>query len=64
MMLINTDSEEFQNLSIIRQKQKHYENTGDFVRARKSSDIFNQLLVLLSSDLVKQIDEANKEQGE
>lgn len=62
-MLINKDSEQFKSLRVIRGTQKAYEECGDFVRARKASDKFNFFVLAVSSDLVKQIDEANKEQG-
>lgn len=60
-MLINKDSPEYQNLNIIRQKQKHYESMGDFVRARKASDKFDFFVLAVASDLVKQIDYEIKE---
>ena len=60
-MLFNTDSEEFKNMCVLRKVQKDCESAGDFVKARKASDIFNKLTLLVA---IKQIDEANKEQGE
>ena len=63
-MLINQDSEEFRDLSILRLRQKAYEEAGDFVTSKQIFTAFNSLVGLYSADLIKQIDEANKEQGE
>ena len=60
-MLINQDSEEFKNLCNLRQCQKAYESSGQFIKARKASDMFNKLVMM---SVIKPIDEANKEQGE
>jgi hypothetical protein len=59
-MLINTDSEEFQSLCVIRQKQKAHEGIGNFVKSREVSDMFQKLVSLVAVDLIKQIDDANR----
>ena len=59
-MLINKDSEEFQKLGVIRQKQRAHEGIGNFVKSREVSDMFQKLVSLVAVDLIKQIDEANK----
>jgi hypothetical protein len=63
-MLINTNSEEFQNLCVIRQSRKKYDRAFEYEQAKKAHLMFTKLIALCGKDLIKQIDEANKEQGE
>ena len=63
-MLINTDSKEFQDLLKLRQRQRAYEEIGDFVKAKEDYAVFNGLVSVAAGGLIKLIDEANKEQGE
>jgi hypothetical protein len=59
-MLINTDSETFQELLKLRQRQRAYEEIGDFVKAKEDYAVFNGLISLAAGGLIKLIDEAIK----
>ena len=63
-MLINTDSKAFKELLKIRQRQRAYEEIGNFVKAKEDYAVFNGLVSLAAGGLIKQIDEVIKEQGE
>ena len=62
-MLFNKDSEEFKNLCVIRKSRKEYDIAGDYEKAKKAYSTFTLLITACTNDLIKQIDEANKEQG-
>ena len=62
-MLFNKDSEEFKNLCVIRKSRKEYDNAGEYEKAKKAFSTFTLLITAITNDLIKQIDEANKEQG-
>ena len=62
-MLINTDSKAFKELLKVRQRQKAYEEVGDFVKAKEDYAVFNGLVSLAAGGLISAIDEAIKEQN-
>ena len=63
-MLINTDSQEFKDMCVIRKARKRYEKKGDYEAGLKINATFNRLVAEVGKDLIKQIDKANKrEQG-
>ncbi len=60
-MLINTDSEAFKDMCVIRKARKRYEKKGDYESGLKINATFNRLVAEVAKDLVKQIDESIKE---
>lgn len=62
-MLFNKDSKEFQNLCVIRKSRKKYDKEFEYDKAKEAHLMFVKLIALCGKDLIKQIDEANKEQG-